>query len=201
VSATIGDVTLAPPTVLLAVRDMARLDVDIVKVGIFDGDVPGTLEALAVVARDGIKLVAVLFADRRPDFGLIDACAACSFHGIMLDTADKAAGPLTRHLDPAMLRSFVARGRARKLLTGLAGSLRLSDVDALAHLEPDYLGFRSALTRGERAGPLSAEAVAAVREALSQASARSSATATAGAASDEAAASASGTATRLAKSR
>ena len=36
-------------------------------------------------------------------------------------------------------------------------------------LGPDYLGFRSALTEGKRAGPLSAEAVAAVRAALAQA--------------------------------
>jgi uncharacterized protein (UPF0264 family) len=201
VSATIGDMALEPRAVLAAVREMAALGVDIVKVGIFDGDVAGMLDALAGAARDGIRLVAVLFADRAPDLALVEACAASGFHGVMLDTADKAAGPLTRHLDTATLRSFVAAARARMLLTGLAGSLGLADIAPLTALAPDYLGFRSALTRGGRAGPLSAEAVAAVRAAIAQASPRSSATATAGAASDAASASAPVAPTRLAKSR
>ena len=201
VSATIGDMALEPCPVLAAVRDMAALGVDIVKVGIFDGEVAGTLETLGQAARDGIRLVAVLFADRRPNLGLVAACAVAGFHGVMLDTADKAAGPLTRHLDIETLRSFIAVARSYELLTGLAGSLRLSDIDTLVPLGPDYLGFRSALTRGERAGPLSGEAVGAVRAALAQASARSSATATAGAASAAAAAMPSGAAMRLAKSR
>jgi uncharacterized protein (UPF0264 family) len=200
VSATIGDMALEPCPVLAAVRDMAALGVDIVKIGIFDGEVVRTLEALSQAARDGIRLVAVLFADRQPDFGLVAACAAADFHGVMLDTADKAAGPLARHLDLEILRSFVAVARSYELLTGLAGSLRLSDIDTLVPLGPDYLGFRSALTRGERAGPLSSEAVAAVRAVLAQASVRSSATATAGAAS-AAAAVPPGAAMRLAKSR
>src|SRR5260370_10242208 len=67
VSATIGDMALDPPSVLRAVRSMATNGVDIVKIGMFEGDAAGTIRALAAVARAGIRLVAVLLPDRLPD--------------------------------------------------------------------------------------------------------------------------------------
>jgi len=43
------------------------------------------------------------------------------------------------------LKYFVRQARACGLLTGLAGSLKLADIQPLLKLGPDYLGFRSAL--------------------------------------------------------
>jgi uncharacterized protein (UPF0264 family) len=166
VSATIGDMALEPKPVLAAVEAMAATGVDIVKIGVFDGALEPTLTALAPAVAAGRQLVAVLFADRKPDFALIDRCAAAGFYGVMLDTADKASGPLTRHQPPQALLHFVARTHERALRAGLAGSLSLDDVPRLASLGPDYLGFRSALTTGSRAGPLDARAVARARAAL-----------------------------------
>jgi dihydroneopterin aldolase len=182
-SATIGDLPLAPAPVLAAVRAMAATGVDIVKLGMFDGDAAATLAALGAAARDGIRLVAVLFADRAPDFSLVARCAAAGFYGVMLDTADKAAGPLTRHLAETALARFIAGAQRRGLLAGLAGSLTASDVPRLLPLRPDYLGFRSALTEGGRNAPLAAGAVARLRVLLDDAACKSSPTATAGAAS------------------
>lgn len=184
VSATIGDMALTPHPVRAASEEMAASGVDIVKIGIFEGDLTGTLRALQPLAEKGVRLVAVAFADRRPDLvELVARCAEVGFYGIMLDTADKQAGPLTAHVSSAALASFVAAARRHGLFTGLAGSLRLSDVAAVARLSPDYLGFRSALTAGRRADALDLHAVRAIRAALDQASApaRSIATATAGA--------------------
>jgi (5-formylfuran-3-yl)methyl phosphate synthase len=180
-SATIGDLALEPRAVLSAVRAMAATGVDIVKLGIFAGDAPATLAALAEPARDGVRLVAVLFADRHPDLALVARCAEAGFFGVMLDTADKSAGPLTRHMPPAELARFVAEARRRRLLAGLAGSLSLADLPALLPLAPDYLGFRSALAVGGRSGTLDPTAMARLRLALDQAPFLSSATATAGA--------------------
>jgi dihydroneopterin aldolase len=179
-SATIGDMALSPRPVLDAVRHMAAAGVDIVKFGVFDGDVPGTLAALATAARSGVRLVAVLFADRSPDFDLIDRCADAGLYGIMLDTADKRSGRLTTHLSRAELARFVRRGRDRGQLTGLAGSLSPQDVPDLLTLSPDYLGFRSALAAGGRTGELDPAAVARVRALLDTGSS-STATAAAGA--------------------
>ena len=179
-SATIGDMPLGSGTVPVAVRTMAATGVDIVKLGMFAGDVAATLAALSPAARDGIRMVAVFFGDRKPDFSIIARCADAGFYGVMLDTVDKSAGPLTRHLDLSTLAEFIAAARRERLFVGLAGSLGAGDLLALMPLAPDYLGFRSALTTGGRAGPLDAEAVARLRAAL-DAPLMSSATVTAGA--------------------
>jgi uncharacterized protein (UPF0264 family) len=197
VSATIGDVALAPDTVLAAVAATAATGVDIVKIGLFPGDLAATLAALEPLARAGTRLVAVIFADRAPDLAhLIPHCRAAGFIGVMLDTADKRAGPLTAHLPVAALGRFVVSAREHGLLSGLAGALRLADIPALAALGADYLGFRSALTVGGRDRDIDLGAVQAVRSALDAAAPRaqlpwsSRATETAGATSAGAAASA-----------
>lgn len=182
-SATIGDLPLAPAPVLAAVRAMAATGVDIVKLGMFAGDAAATVAALGGAARDGIRLVAVLFADRAPDLSLVSRCADAAFYGVMLDTADKAGGPLTRHLAEPTLARFIADAHRHRLLAGLAGSLSASDVPRLLPLKPDYLGFRSALTTGGRDAPLDPAAVARLRVLLGGSSPRSKAAATAGAAS------------------
>lgn len=201
-SATIGDRPLAPAPVLAAVRAMAATGVDIVKLGMFAGDAEATLAALGAAARDGIRLVAVLFADRAPDLALVARCAEVGFYGVMLDTADKSGGPLPRHLSEATLAQFIAAARRNRLLAGLAGSLSARDVPLLLPLRPDYLGFRSALTAGGRDAPLDREAVARLRALLDGAPPSSKAIATAGAASAAAAATAaSAAAMRLSKPR
>jgi (5-formylfuran-3-yl)methyl phosphate synthase len=182
VSATIGDMELAPLAVRGAVQEMAACSVDIVKVGIFDGDVAGTFSALAPLAARGVRLVAVAFADRNHDVApLVARCAEAGFYGIMLDTAEKSAGPVTAHASLPELVSFTMAARRAGLFTGLAGSLRLADMPALAAVGADYLGFRSALTVGRRVEALDLEAVRAIRSAIDQLSAAPSiATATAG---------------------
>ena len=197
VSATIGDVPLAPAPVRQAVERTATSGADIVKIGIFEGDLAATLDALAPLANGGSRLVAVAFADRRPALApLVARCAAAGFYGVMLDTAAKGGGSLTAHLGLAALAEFIAAARRARLVTGLAGALQVADVPVLAPLGADYLGFRSALTAGGRHAALDPAAVRAVRAALDQSAASSSATATAGAiaaAASASAGSASGT--------
>ena len=173
-SATAGDLPLSPVPVVAAARGVAATGVDFVKIGMFGGGEQrdAVVDALAAVAADGVALIAVLFADRcgEPDADLVGRCADAGFRGVMLDTADKAAGPLVRHLGVEALGRFVAAARRRGLLTGLAGSLRVEDVAVLAPLDADYLGFRTALTRGgDRTGGLDPDRVAAVRARLDQA--------------------------------
>ncbi len=181
VSATIGDLPLAPLPVRRAVEAMAATGVDIVKLGIFAGDWAATLAALAPLARN-IRLVAVSFGDRPLDLEIVRRAGGAGFYGVMLDTAEKRDGPLTRYLSTAALADFLDLARAGNLLAGLAGSLGAADLPLLLPLRPDFLGFRSALTRGGREAPLDAASVARLRLAIAQ----SSATAAAGAQSDAA---------------
>lgn len=191
-SATTGDLPMEPAGLVAAARATAATGVAYVKVGFFaGGDQAACAGALAAVAAEGARLVAVLMADQEPDLDLLPRLAAAGFAGAMLDTADKRAGGLRRHLDEATLARFVATAQAQGLLCGLAGSLGLADIPPLVALGPDYLGFRGALCRGDRSGALDPQALAAVREALQTAgrAAASSATAAAGAATAAVAAS------------
>lgn len=167
VSATIGDLPMVPERVAAAVARTAALGVDIVKVGLFPGgDRDGCLTALAEAAGRGCRIVAVMFADRQPDFALVGRAHKLGLAGVMLDTAEKGSGGLLRHLSEARIAEFVARARAAMLLTGLAGSLGLADVPALLPLQPDYLGFRGALCRAGRATALDPASVRAVCAAV-----------------------------------
>lgn len=167
-SATVGDAPLEPEALLTAARRTAATGVPLVKIG-FPTPTAATLapclEALAPLARQR-RLIAVLFADQGPDLDLVPAFAAAGFAGVMLDTADKSAGGLRTHLDEAPLARFVAAARAQRLMTGLAGSLKLADIAPLAALHPDYLGFRGALCATGRTGALDPERLAAVGAAL-----------------------------------
>lgn len=167
VSATIGDLEMRPEIVAEAVQRTGALGVDFVKIGLFPGGDPeACIAALADDVAKGLRLVAVLFADRTPDFGFVECLAAHGFVGVMLDTAGKAGGGLRRHLSEADLAAFVARARGAGLFSGLAGSLALSDIPPLLGLGADYLGFRGALTAGGRDAALDPAALAAVRRAI-----------------------------------
>ena len=167
VSATVGDLPPEPPALAAAARATAATEVDIVKLGFFPGgDHRALATALQPVAAEGIRLVAVLMADQEPDLDLAGSLGRAGFWGVMLDTADKAAGHLLRHQPVAALARFLAEARAHGLVAGLAGSLRLDDVDLLAPLGPDYLGFRGALCRGGRGTPLDPGLLSQLRRKL-----------------------------------
>jgi uncharacterized protein (UPF0264 family) len=147
---------------------MAYNGVDYVKVGFFPSpDSAACLDALSAHAGKGIRLVAVLFGDLGyaglavPDF------AAAGFAGIMLDTAIKGRGSIRGQIADRELAAFVAAAQASGLLTGLAGSVAITDIAPLIQLRPDYLGFRGALCEGGiRTGGLDAAAFARVRAAI-----------------------------------
>ncbi|MDH3901075.1 MAG: (5-formylfuran-3-yl)methyl phosphate synthase, partial [Gammaproteobacteria bacterium] len=157
-----------PETIATAIRRTARNGVDLVKIGLRDLERHSDcLDALAETSGHGIRVVAVLFAEDRPDLRLLGDLRDAGCHGVMLDTADKNAGRLVRHIDMCSLGTFVGSARSLDLLTGLAGSLQPGDITELRKLGPDYLGFRGALCQGgTRTGRLSASALARVRMQL-----------------------------------
>jgi uncharacterized protein (UPF0264 family) len=167
VSATAGDLALDPRQIVSAAERIADTGVDLVKIGFFAGpERTACLPPLEPIAHRQ-PLVAVLFADQDPDLDLIARLAGAGFAGVMLDTSDKARGPLTIHADPALLAEFVGLARRHGLLTGLAGSLGLGDLEGLLSLGADYLGFRRALCAdGNRRGDLDPARLRAVVAAV-----------------------------------
>ena len=167
VSAVIGDLPMQPEAIVGAASAMAATGVDFIKVGLFPE--PGREEcirALHALARRA-KIIGVMFADLTPDPALIRTMADAGFAGAMLDTARKGGRRLLDHMDIPALREFVAACRSHGMLAGLAGSLETPDVPRLLLLQPDVLGFRTALCAGRnRAGPIDAAAVDVVRELI-----------------------------------
>ncbi len=165
-SATIGDTPHPSHGLSDRVSSIGDCGVDFVKVGLHaDSRLARYLEVLAPLAAR-YRLVAVWLADFGvPDRETLAALAAAGFAGAMLDTEDKTRGALPELLDGRELATFVSRSRSNGLLTGLAGSLRLADIPALAPYGADYLGFRGGLCNGDRSGTLNP---ARVREAVAR---------------------------------
>ncbi len=173
VSATIGDLPFEAVPVASAAETMAATGVDYVKIGVFPArDAMATIERLGGLQLGACRLVAVLLADRVPDFTLVPALARAGFAGVMLDTADKESGALTDVITKQLLRAFIALARGEGLFAGLAGALRHHHIPELLDLEPDILGFRGALCEGAlRTGMIDPKAISKIRAAISAATA------------------------------
>jgi (5-formylfuran-3-yl)methyl phosphate synthase len=170
VSATVGDLPLDVERLRTAALRNANCGVDFIKIGIFEQPIEASRLKALPPAVPGVPLIAVLFADRSPPLRIAADLAANGWHGVMLDTADKAAGSLRDWTDQDWLADFVHQARAAGLLVGLAGSLRDTDVRPLAALGPDYLGFRGALcTESDREDCLDPDRVRAIRALLDRA--------------------------------
>jgi dihydroneopterin aldolase len=145
-SATIGDLPMKAAHISSAIEEMQATGVDIIKVGVFADSVPADiLQAIKNFTDRNLRIVLVFFADRNPRMEDFSALVEVGVYGIMLDTADKAKGSLRTKMDDRDLKYFIKQARLCGLLTGLAGSLKLADIQPLLKLKPDYLGFRSAL--------------------------------------------------------
>jgi uncharacterized protein (UPF0264 family) len=135
------------------VQAVAASGVDLVKVALL----PGMLDRLAhrtsaVPGLQSARVIAVLFAEDDPASAAVPRIAEAGFFGAMIDTRVKDGSGLLDRLPLDRLADFLRACRAHDLLTGLAGSLQLADIPALAALRPDYLGFRGGLCRSGRRG-------------------------------------------------
>ena len=167
-SATVGDLPPDPNLLPQAIHRTAATGVDFVKIGFFEA-ARGVayIRAARITIERGVKVIAVLFADLKPDFRILRKLAAAGFTGVMLDTANKSRGGLREHASHHQLSHFIQSAKQLGLLTGLAGSLTPNDIPALVRLDPHYLGFRTALCHHlKRTDRIDYEAVNAVRSRI-----------------------------------
>ncbi|MDV2984868.1 UNVERIFIED_CONTAM: (5-formylfuran-3-yl)methyl phosphate synthase [Methylobacteriaceae bacterium AG10] len=148
-----------------AVAALAATGVDFIKIAVGPADDDALAEA---AARAPGRVIGVLFAEDGVADDVPARLAAAGFAGAMIDTRGKTGTALPMLLAAPQLAAFVAGCRRHGLMSGLAGSLGLADIPALAGLGPDYLGFRGGLCRaGDRRQALDgtrvARAVAAMR--------------------------------------
>jgi uncharacterized protein (UPF0264 family) len=84
VSATIGDLIMQPDLILQSVALLAATKVDYIKIGFFETvDFQSCLNALQTVTQNGVKLIAVLFAEYKYPEGLLDLIKKAGFIGVM----------------------------------------------------------------------------------------------------------------------
>lgn len=170
VSATIGDCWEQPELIPKRVAAMAETGVDFVKIGIFANKFSAEI-AMAIENSVGLsaRLIVLCFAEAPPGSEDISAIADLGASGLMLDTAEKQDGRLTEKMSVSEIHRFVIDVKNRQCLCGLAGSLRIDDIDTLAKSGADYLGFRGALCdRHIRNGELSSAEVRRLKNRLVQ---------------------------------
>ncbi len=164
ISATIGETPNDLKLLQEKINTTAATGVDIVKIGIARSQYSRASWRSMAWQPISSRLVAVLFADHGIELSWVEHFAAQGFYGVMLDTENKNSGGLRYHCDDAQLRGFVEQAHAHSLRSGLAGSLRLEDIESLLTIAPDYLGFRGALCRDQsRVASLDREAFGDVR--------------------------------------
>lgn len=146
-SATVGDLPMQAEVIGPALQAMSQSRVDYLKIGLFADDRRELcLQQLQPYLSElPVPVIAVLFADQPQEMDLLDQIQQVGFAGVMVDTAAKDGRSLMQHWDKSRLETFVSRAKALSLLCGLAGALRIEDIDMLKRLSADYLGFRSAL--------------------------------------------------------
>ncbi len=168
ISATIGDIPMIASEIVHAVKKMAAVGVDIVKIGFFGHERhEECIDALKPIINSGVRIVAVLFSDQHPNFDIVTQLSCAGFYGVMLDTQEKTKGHLLDHFTLMQLNDFIMSSRSVDLKVGLAGSLRIEHVEDLADLNPDFLGFRGALCeKNNRILDLDTNKLKAIKEVL-----------------------------------
>lgn len=169
-SATIGDVEPNDLSLHKHIVNMANTGVHFVKVGLFDSRVTQQfIQAINSAANQGVNIIVVLFAENIPGMNELDGLMNSDIKGLMFDTKNKSDKSLCSLLNLNVLEDFIQRAKAHRLLTGLAGSLQLDDIDSLLKLGPDYLGFRGALcNRHDRVQAIDPNQVKKIRNAIPQ---------------------------------
>lgn len=163
-SAVLGNLPTTPEVLLPVALEFARTGTDYLKLGIFPGFPPEPAIRAFADFPHKTKLIAVFFADQKPDLSLLELLAEHKFFGAMLDTSQKTSGRLLDHLNIAQLARFSDECRRLGLSAGLAGGLERPDIPRLLLLNPTLLGFRTALCgSGGRNSPIELESVKKVR--------------------------------------
>jgi len=168
VSATIGDVEPNDPKLSNRITKTANLGVDFVKVGLFEKKASDYfIKIINECSKKNINIIVVLFAENIVDIDLLDLLMNSNIRGIMLDTKNKSHHSLCNIMKYKTLNQFIKLAKSYNLITGLAGSLKIEDIEKLMPLKPDYLGFRGALcAKRERVNIIDDGAVKEIRSIL-----------------------------------
>lgn len=168
ISATIGDDHPTEALLLARVMQKAGQGVDIVKLSISKHlqktNVIASLREIQ--AQYGTQLIAIFDANKEIDLSWVAHLKNTGFYGAMLDTSNKQQS-LLDYLSERTISEFVQICHQQHLFVGLAGSLRLSQLNKLKRYQANFLGFRSGVCQsGVRTAKMSPDLVKQLKNAL-----------------------------------
>jgi uncharacterized protein (UPF0264 family) len=177
VSVTLGSVPEAVGTVALAVYGAAALNATSVKVGFVNMSYETALRTLkeSKKALKGFdtKLIAATFADSHLYKGIdpklvVKLAKESDSDGVLIDTLTKDGRNLFDFMDEGTLKGLTDEAKDLGMSTALSGALKISNFDTLVRINPDIVGVRGAVCKGEDRykGRVDAKAVAKVKSEL-----------------------------------
>ena len=128
----------------LAIDIQARVDLDFYAIKICVTPLFAETDFISEMRKfttNGVRLIAIFFADSELNLGLLAILKQAEFYGAMLDTQKKQLSLLDLQPQQA-LKKFVMLCEQNNLVSGLAGALRPQHVDILSEMKPTFIGFR-----------------------------------------------------------
>ena len=140
-SATVGEHHHSLQAMVLAIKQRAIINIDIIKIAVSDFFYQiDFVDEMLNLSQAGIKIVAVFFADSAIDLSLLTKLQQAGFYGAMLDTQTKQHDLFSLQNKQA-LHYFTQSCQQHQLISGLAGSLKPQYIDALLETNATYIGF------------------------------------------------------------
>jgi uncharacterized protein (UPF0264 family) len=166
-SATAGENHASLETLIVSVKARAQLGLEIIKIAasslFYTRDF---VQNMQTFSNQGVKLVAVFFADEKMDLDLLEKIKQAGFFGAMVDTKNKQKN-LLQVQTRINLQSFTQACHQLQLKSGLAGSLLPQHIDLLIKFNPTYIGFRGGVCENRvRESALSSAKVAEIKNML-----------------------------------
>jgi (5-formylfuran-3-yl)methyl phosphate synthase len=141
-SATVGENHTSLGALVQSIEMRADCGIDIIKIAVSDFFYHNEFfTEIQRVTNGGVKLVAVFFGDEAIDFDLFSLLQQTGFYGAMLDTKTKL-NSLLEHRSEKDVNRFLDKCNTSNLICGLAGSLKIQDIDYLVALNPTFIGMR-----------------------------------------------------------
>ena len=142
VSTTAGEHHASIKDLIFAIKTRVELGANIIKIAIstlfYEADF---LIEITKLTNEGVKIVAVFFADESIDLNLFKKIQQMGFFGAMLDTKSKQQN-LLHVQSESELQIFTQKCNQHQLQCGFAGSLKSQDIAKLIKFNPTYIGFR-----------------------------------------------------------
>jgi (5-formylfuran-3-yl)methyl phosphate synthase len=127
--------------------------------------------AASVLLPTSAPIIAVGYADSEavgalPPEAVAEAAIRSGAAGVLVDTLSKGDGHLFQRMHAERARSLFQEVRRAGLLTAVAGSLGIEQLELVRHVGADIVGFRGAICEGGREGRATRDRIEGIHRLL-----------------------------------